>query len=324
MVTRRQFAAAALGSAPLLNQVLRGQSAKRVAPNASRFGGIQIAVQTYSYRTFRDLSQPWSVEGVDRLMDRVVDAVVEDQMNAVEFWIAMIEPPGGPARGQGVNPAARENLRQWRMSPPAGLLERCRKKFNDAGIDIYSAMFNFSDDLSDGEIDAAFNIAKALGTNILSANCTRKSIKRAAPFADKHKMYLSAHSENAPADPDINGMVFGDNLAEALTYSPYMRVTLDTGHFTAYNGDVMKFLREHKDKIANLHLKDRLHNHPQPHTDEDTTEWGKGDAPIKEALQFLKREKMKCAATIEYEYPGKGTPIEEVRKCRDYARNALA
>jgi sugar phosphate isomerase/epimerase len=111
-------------------------------------------------------------------------------------------------------------------------------------------------------------------------------------------MCLSPHSENAVGDPDTNGMVFGDNLAAALTCSLYMRVTLDMGHFTAYNQDVMKFVREHIDRIANL-LKDRLHNHPQPHTDEDSTEWDKGDAPLKEVLQFLKRKKMECAATIE-------------------------
>jgi hypothetical protein len=57
---------------------------------------------------------------------------------------------------------------------------------------------------------------------------------------------------------------------------------------------------EHPDKIANLHwpsakdsrgrrartcctyLKNRLKNHREPHTDENTTEWGKGDAPLRE------------------------------------------
>jgi hypothetical protein len=39
---------------------------------------------------------------------------------------------------------------------------------------------------------------------------------------------------------------------------------------------------EHPDKIANLHLKDRLKNHPEPHTEENTTEWGKRDAPLRE------------------------------------------
>lgn len=40
-----------------------------------------------------------------------------------------------------------------------------------------------------------------------------------------------------------------------------MRVTLDTGHFMAYGGDVLKLLRENHSRVANLHLEDRLKNH---------------------------------------------------------------
>jgi sugar phosphate isomerase/epimerase len=29
-------------------------------------------------------------------------------------------------------------------------------------------------------------------------------------------------------------------------------VTLDTGHFTAFGGDAVKFVRDHHDRIANL------------------------------------------------------------------------
>jgi sugar phosphate isomerase/epimerase len=320
MNTRRQFAKTALGAIPLTSL---GFAQRRVPAFASKFSGVQIGAQTYSYRSLRNPSEAWSEAAVDRLMDRVVDGFIQDQINTAEFWIAFIEPPGGPGRN-GVDPKARESLRKWRTSRPLGLFERTRKKFNDAGIDLYSAMFNFSDDLSEDEIDAAFEMAKALGTNILTANCTVRSIKRAAPFADKHKMYISAHSEDAPFDPNIDGMVFGNNLVQALTYSPYMRITLDTGHFTAYGGDVVKFVREHHDRIANLHLKDRLKNHPEPHTDENTTEFGKGDAPIKEVLQLMKKEKYGFPACIEYEYPGKGTAVEEVRKCVEYAKAVLA
>jgi sugar phosphate isomerase/epimerase len=185
-------------------------------------------------------------------------------------------------------------------------------------------MFNLTDYIADEEIDSAFETAKALGTNIVTANCTVKSIKRAAPFADKHKIYLAAHSENAAFDDKIDGMVFGNNLLDALEYSPYMRITLDTGHFTAYGGDALKFVREHHDKIVNLHLKDRLKNHPEPHTDENTPEFGKGDAPIKEILQLMKREKYPFAATIEYEYKSDRPAVEEVRRCVEYAKAALA
>lgn len=152
-------------------------------------------------------------------------------------------------------------------------------------------MYNFDDRLTPEETDWAFEVAIILGARGVTANCTVASIKKAAPFAEKHKMILSAHSEDAPFDPDIDGMVFGDNLLAAADLNPYMRITLDTGHFTAYNGDALKFVRENHAKISNLHLKDRLKNHPEPHTDQNTPEWGKGDAPITQILQLMKREK---------------------------------
>ena len=107
----------------------------RVPKFASRFNGVQIGVQAYSYRSLRDSSEPWSAAGVDRLMDRVVDAMIQDRINAAEFWIAFIEPPGGPGR-TGVDPRLREKLRRWRSSRPLGLFERTRQKFNDAGIEL--------------------------------------------------------------------------------------------------------------------------------------------------------------------------------------------
>lgn len=299
----------------------------KVPKNASRFGGVQIAVQTYSYRTLRDFSKPLDLAGQKRLVDRIAEACVADGINACEFWIAFIEPVGGTYSRTGTTPEmmqAREELKKWRMTHPTEIFEYARKTLTAAGVDIYSAMFNFTDYLADEEIDSAFEAAKALGTNIVSANCSVKSIKRAAPFADKHKIMLSAHSEDAPFDPNIDGMVFANNLLDALKYSPYMRITLDTGHFTAYGQDALKFVREHHDKIANLHLKDRLKNHPEPHTDENTTEFGKGDAPIKEILQLMKREKYPFAATIEYEYKSDRPAVEEVRRCVEYARAALA
>jgi hypothetical protein len=33
----------------------------------------------------------------------------------------------------------------------------------------------------------------------------------------------------------------------------------------------------------------------------------------------MKKEKFEFAACIEYEYPGKGTAVEEVRECVEYA-----
>jgi sugar phosphate isomerase/epimerase len=322
MLTRREFSKFALAALPLAS------SKWPIAPVdtfSSKFNGVQIGVITYSYRSLRDTSAPWSPTGVDQLMDRVAKATAEDRINICEFWIPLIEPPSGPPRGpaDAVDVQKREALRKWRASRPLDIFERARKKFNDAGVEIYSCMYNFYDDNTDDEIECAFDMAKALGTNIISANCTVASIKKVAPFADKHKIIVAAHSEDAPPDPNIDGMVFADNLVDALKLSPYIRVTLDIGHFTAYGGDALKFIREHHSRIANLHLKDRLKNHPEFHNDTNTPEWGKGNVPIKEVLQLMKREKYPFPACIEYEYKSDQSAVVEVKRCLEYAKAAL-
>jgi len=318
MLTRREFGQAVAGS---LAAASVAWSQTKLPRYSSRFGGVRVGAITYCYRSLRDASQPWSREGVDQLMDKTIDAYRQNRIDLAEFWIAFVEPPGGPGRGP-TDQAAREKLRQWRLSRPLDVFERARKKFEDAGIQIYSCMFNFSDDLVDDEIDAAFDFAKALKTNIISANCTVASIKRAAVFADRHKVYVSAHSENAPFDRNPDGMAYEKNLVQALSYSPYMRVTLDTGHFTAFGGDAVKFVDQHFDRMANLHLKDRLRR-AEDRNDANTPEWGKGDAPIKEVLRLMKQRRASFPACIEYEYNGKGTAVQEVQKCLDYAKAAL-
>lgn len=320
MLTRREFAAA-MAVAPLAAAVAGAQARPRVPRFASRFSGVRIGAQTYCYRSLRDTTQPWSAARVDDLMKRVVDAMVENQIDLAEFWMALIEPPGGPGRGP-TDPVARQALRDWRRSRPLDVFERARRTFNAAGIEFSSCMFNLADDLADDEIEYAFDVARALGTNIISANCTVASMKRVAPFADRRQMVVAAHAENAPFDRNPDGMAYERNLVAALGHSPMIKVTLDTGHFTAFGGDAVAFVRTHNARIANLHLKDRLRR-AEDRNDANTPEWGKGDAPIIQVLQLMRDQKYTFPASIEYEYNGKGTAVEEVRRCLDYARAAL-
>jgi sugar phosphate isomerase/epimerase len=68
------------------------------------------------------------------------------------------------------------------------------------------------------------------------------------------------------------------NLAAALSHSPFIKFTLDTGHFTAFGGDAVAPVSQHHDRVANLHLKDRLRR-AEDRNDENTTEWGKDTPP---------------------------------------------
>ena len=320
MLTRRAFAQSLL-AIPLAPAALAQQTRRRVPRFASRFAGVRVGAQTYCYRSLRDTTQPWSARRVDELMDTVVDAMVQNRIDLAEFWIALVEPPGGPGRTP-TDPVMRQALRDWRRSRPFDVFERARRKFTDAGIEIYSCMYNFADDLSDDELEFPFEVAKTLGTGIISANCTKASIQRAAGAADRHKIYVAAHAENAPFDRNPDGMVYEKNLVGALAHSPFINVTLDTGHFTAFGGDAVAFVRQHHDRIANLHLKDRLRR-AEDRNDQNTTEWGKGDAPLVQVLQLMRDQRYTFPACIEYEYAGTGTAVEEVQKCLNYAHAAL-
>lgn len=51
---------------------------------------------------------------------------------------------------------------------------------------------------------------------------------------------------------------------------------------------------------------------------------GQGDVPIKQVLQLLKATKYAIPTYIEYEYPGNSGCVEEVQKCVEFAKRALA
>ena len=158
-------------------------------------------------------------------------------------------------------------------------------------------------------------MAKALGAEIITASATLDAAKRVVPFAEKHRLAVAMHNHSQVDNP--NEFATTDSLATALALSKYFRINLDIGHFTAANYDAVAYIREHHDRITNLHLKDRKKNQG------DNVPWGTGDTPIKEVLQLLKREKYPIRAYVEYEHRGTSGAVEEVKTCFEYAKRAL-
>jgi sugar phosphate isomerase/epimerase len=150
----------------------------------------------------------------------------------------------------------------------------------------------------------------------MTTSTTMDVARRLAPLADKHRMIVGLHGHSNVTDP--NEFATPESFAAAAKMSKYLRVNLDIGHFTAANYDALAYLRKHHAQITNLHLKDRKKNQGE------NVPWGQGDTPIREVLQLLKRERWPIPADIEYEYRGDGTPPQEVRKCLEYATQALA
>ena len=150
----------------------------------------------------------------------------------------------------------------------------------------------------------------------VTASTTVATAKRVVPFAEKHKILVAMHGHSNLKDPEE--FAKPESFAAALAMSKLYRINLDIGHFSAANYDAVDYITKNHEKIVLLHLKDRKKD------DGPNTVWGEGDTPIKPVLQLLKEKKWPLPAFIEYEYKGTGSSTEEVKKCFDYCKQALA
>jgi sugar phosphate isomerase/epimerase len=303
MVTRREFSRLALAAALLQALAPRPGRAQQVR-------GVRLGVQTYS---FREIPRPPAGDASDVL----IEAMKACGFTECELWSPQIEIAG--AAGRAATPeqreSAREALRRWRIETPASHFAGLRKKFQSAGVSIYAYNLSFNDSFTDEEIDKGFEQARALGAEVITASTTLSVARRLVPFAATHTMPVSMHNHSNTKDP--NEFATPESFTTALAMSPYFRVNLDIGHFMAADFDALAFLREHHDRITNLHLKDRKKSQGA------NTPWGEGDTPIREVLRYLRDRKSPIRAYVEYEYRGARTPVEEVKACLAFAREAL-
>jgi sugar phosphate isomerase/epimerase len=302
MITRREFGKLTLASLAFPRVAAAGID--------SRVAGVRVGVQTYS---FRDLPRPAGGDAVDV----IIKAMTDCGLGECEVWAPQIEPQQAAGRGR---PAAdvqrtREEVRAWRLDTPLEHFREIKKKFDAAGLSIYAYNYSPNASYSDAEIDRGFDIAAALGAEIITSSTTLDVAKRIAPLAESHRMVVAMHGHSNTSAP--GEFASPDSFVEAMKMSKYFKVNLDIGHFTAAGFDAVQYLREHHDAVTNLHLKDRRRNQG------DNVPWGTGDTPIRQVLQLLKRARWPIRAYIEYEHRGQGTPVDEVATCYAFVKQAL-
>lgn len=301
MLTRREFGALTLSSLAL-PALARSQT----------IAGVQLGVQTYS---FRELPRA----GGGDMVDQIIAAMKECGLSECELWAPQIEPaqPLGRARATPEQAQqSRQALRAWRIETPLDHFRGIRRKFESAGITVYAFNYSPNAGFSDEEIDRGFEMAKALGAEIITASATLEAARRMAPYAAKHRMAVAMHNHSNTKDP--NEFATPESFEAAKKLSSYFKVNLDIGHFTAANYDAVAYLREHHASVTNLHIKDRKRDQG------DNMPWGTGNTPIRDVLQLLKRERWPIRAYIEYEHRGESGTVEEVKKCFAFVRSALA
>jgi sugar phosphate isomerase/epimerase len=258
-------------------------------PN-SKFNGVQIGVQSYSFR--------------DRSLDEAIKGMVEVGLSSCELWQGHVEPKG----------LKRDELAKWRQATSLDEFKNIRKKFDAAGVELYAYNYSFREDFSDAEIERGFQLAKALGVKAITASSNVSTAKRIDPFARKYKLRVGMHNHS---NIKANEFATPDDFAAAMKgMSEYICINLDIGHFTAAGFDAVEYLKQNHERIVTLHIKDRKRNQG------DNVVFGAGDTPIKAVLNALRENRWKIPANIEYEYKGADT-VEEVKKCLAYCKQVL-
>jgi sugar phosphate isomerase/epimerase len=314
--TRRDLGRIALASLPLRAAL----GAKRID---SVFGGVQIGAITYS---FNRIASP-DPEAIVRAYVEIGLGEAELMSNHCEALAGAPQMPApGPGGGrapltpeqQAERKAAAEKLAQWRASTNAHTWKAVAKNFKHAGVRVALLCYNMQDSMKDADIEYGFSMAKGLGVKAISTSTTLTMARRIAPLADRHKLMVGYHGHDATDDPNQTATL--ESYDTLMAYGKYNGINLDIGHFTAAGYDAVAFIRQHHNRITNLHIKDRKKNHGP-----NVAVWGTGDTPIKEVLQLLKTEKYRIPANLELEYPipPDSNVIAEARKCLAYVKSCL-
>ncbi len=292
-------------------------------PN-SKFGGVQIGVVSYSFR-----SMP---HDVDQLIKFCIDAnisAVEMMEDPAEVFAGKPKSPfkmGPPPKGGFTDEQKAERseyakkVAEWRATVSMDKFKEIRKKFRAEGISIYAFKPNvFGVNNSDAEIEYGMKAAKAMGANCVTVELPTDSAqsKRLGDLGAKHKVYIGYHAHLQATDTAWD---------TALSQSPYNSMNLDCGHYIAAGGknttaSLLALIEAKHNRITSLHLKDRT-------TKENGAKnlvWGSGDTPIKEVLSLLKSKKYKFPASVELEYeiPADSNAVKEVAKCVEMTKKIL-
>jgi sugar phosphate isomerase/epimerase len=320
-ISRRKFlgtaaATAAVTAIPFNFSFAIGSQNKK--PN-SKVAGVQLGCTTYSYRNMPhkvdDVIPYLLLAGINSIELR---SVAEEDLGIPEM---PIRPAGQLSDKEKADFAkaddeSREAQRKWRLSLPMQKYADMRKKFNNAGINVYITKFAPSA-WTDEEIDYAYDAAKVLGSIGITDEMTDAACRRLGKFAEKHKSLAMYHTHGQVADP-------GFSFDKFLSYSPANMLNLDAGHYYGATGlHPNKVIEQYHDKMRSIHIKDKTG--PKNATPDANMLFGKGETPIADILLLLKKEKWPISVDVELEYPipEGSNAAKEVAKSIDYMRNIL-
>ena len=311
--TRREFTTVLVASAAM---PVRRRITQASAAAAATVRGVQIGAITGVYGPFTPAA------GQD-VVDVVIARSLEGGIGHVELVNTLFEPrvTGGAVGGQAPATATpeylqtREALRQWRLAEPLDRFREIRRKFDAAGLDLFSYVMTVGDDFSDPEIEAVFKQMQALGVKRFCTNQTRVGMgPRMVPFAEKYGISPAFHTHNLVNDP--NEVASPASLEKLLGMSKLFMVNLDIGHYARGGNDPFAYIKEHHDRITHLHIRDMKR-------DGSAANVGDGDLQVADILRAIRDNRWPIACILEQGRTGFESTVSATKANLDVMRKAL-
>jgi sugar phosphate isomerase/epimerase len=285
-------------------------------PTVTTVNGVVFGVETFSFHDLPPAGDPRLIPTIIQNLQALGIAECEIMSGHIEPFPSVMTGWWVQSRRAADFQRLREEARRWRLSVPMTYYRAIRRQFEDAGLRIYLYNVNFNETFTDDERDRTFEAARELGAEGFSSSTVLSEARRLVPFVDRHRMFVAMHNHNNLADPDQ--FATPASFEAALAMSPLFRVTLDIGHFTAGNNDAVAFIRRHYADIVNIHVRDRKRNNGP------NRPFGQGDTPIREVLRLIRDNRYSIRCYLEYEYGSFRFPLDEVKTCFQYCKDALA
>jgi sugar phosphate isomerase/epimerase len=311
--SRRQFTQVALTSLALPFPRIGAQMSPR---EASTVRGVKIGAITGVYGPFTP------TVGQD-VVDVIIARSLEGGVGHVELVNTLFEPrvTVGAVGGQAPATAApeyqqtREVLRQWRLTQPLERFREIRRKFDAAGLDLFSYVMTIGDDFTDPEIDAVFRQMQALEVKRFCTNQTRVGMgPRMVPYAEKYQISPAFHTHSLANDP--NEIASPASLDKVLAMSKLFMVNLDIGHFARGGNDPFAYIKAHHDRITHLHVRDHKR-------DGTAANIGEGDLQIADILRTIRDNTWPIECILEQGRTGFDSPVAATKANLEYMRRVL-
>ncbi len=276
MYSRRDLAKIALGAF----------SAGRLLgkPN-STIRGVTIGVESRSFR--------------DSTLDEALAAMVKVGIGTCDLWEGHVAPPR----------LSRKGLRDWRENIAIEQFQLVADTASKAGVKIHAYDYEFAEDFSTLETQRGFEMAKALGADLIVASPPPSMIKALSAAAVKAGIFVGLRNGDGKQPGDLSNPV---ELAAAIRGNANIGCCLDAVAFAAAGNDVVRFLLSHLDRTFAVCLRDHG----------ESVAFGQSNALAASVLRQMQGRRATFPAVIDYDSQGKD-PVAVVDRCFAFCKQIL-